>query len=140
MQGRFKTKHQAQNMRRHSWICLNCGHVHTAKPITCLLCQKGPVQYFPSQSEVIRYGELRLKEKIGVIKDLKLQPTFPVDVNHIHVTTYRADFRYRRADTDALVIEDVKGSIDVKHLDPVFVLKRKLVEALYGVEITLIER
>jgi len=47
------------------------------------------------------------------------------------VGEYRADFRYVEARTGKLIIEDVKG---VK--TAVYRLKKKLFEALYGIEIT----
>lgn len=136
MHGQFKTKRQAQNMRTHAWLCLVCGHMHKAKAKTCQLCQSKTLQYFPSQAEVRRYGQLKLKQQVGVISDLKLQPGFRIEVNGKHVTTYRADFSYTR--NGQQIIEDVKGSIHEQHLDPVFKLKRKLVEAIYDIRITLV--
>lgn len=85
---------------------------------------------FASQAEAIRYGELSLLERAGKIAELVLQPKYPLKVNEIHVGEYVADFSYIDAETEAEVVEDVKG-----FKTPVYRLKRKLVQALYGIEI-----
>ena len=81
---------------------------------------------FPSKAEARRYGELQM---LGV-RDLELQPKFPVVINGAKICTYIADFAYLEINGDA-VIEDVKGM-----KTPVYRLKKKLVEALYGITIT----
>ncbi|MBT8046522.1 MAG: DUF1064 domain-containing protein [Pontiella sp.] len=135
---RFKTKHQAQNLRSHSWICLECGSHHKTKTKVCQLCGSSRLQYFPSQAEARRYGELTLKLKLGVISALELQPSFPIEANGILCATYRADFAYQQ--DGELVIEDVKPTTNERYLDPVFKLKRSLVEALHGVKIRIVKR
>ncbi len=85
---------------------------------------------FASKKEAKRYGELVLLERAGEIVDLRLQPRYPLKVNDILVGTYVGDFTYR--DKDAWVTEDAKGM-----QTPVFKLKAKLFEALYGREIKL---
>ena len=71
---------------------------------------------FASKAEAHRYGELKLLEKAGEIKELQLQPRFPLIVpvrfsSHQRETIgdYVADFRYREGPTGLLRIEDVKG-------------------------------
>jgi hypothetical protein len=94
---------------------------------------------FASKAEARRYAELRLLEKAKEIYDLELQPKFPIYVTRPGhttsrsdkpVTTYIADFRYRRGPRGILTIEDVKGM-----KTPVYRLKKKLVEAQYGIQI-----
>ena len=90
---------------------------------------------FASKKEARRYQELRLLEKAGKIYGLELQPKFPIRVmgsksNEKPVCTYIADFRYRAGPTGILTIEDVKG---IK--TPVYRLKKKLVEDLYGITV-----
>lgn len=92
-------------------------------------CVDGHV--FASQAEARRYGELLLLQKAGEITDLECQPRFPLRVNGVVVAHYVGDFRYRKRDA-ALVVEDVKGG----PVTPVFALKRKMVEAQYGIQIT----
>jgi hypothetical protein len=67
-------------------------------------------------------------EKAGEIHCLELQPRYPLIVNGEKVGTYVADFRYFEGDT--LRVEDVKGI-----LTPVYRLKKKLVKALYQIDI-----
>lgn len=91
---------------------------------------------FASTKEASRYQELLLLEKAGDVRDLELQPKFPLYVcgrknGELHkVCDYIADFRYRQGPRGLLVIEDVKG---VK--TPTYRLKKKMTEAQYGIEI-----
>lgn len=95
---------------------------------------------FASMKEAKRYQELKLLERAGAIRDLKLQPKFPmcvwpnafiVDVDTPKtIATYVADFSYYDVAGRDIVIEDVKG-----FKTPVYRLKKKMVEAQYGVEI-----
>ena len=86
---------------------------------------------FASKAEVRRYSELKLLEKAGEITALCLQPPFPIVVNDIPICKYVADFIYWDVEKDAQIIEDVKGM-----KTPVYKLKKRLVEALYGITIT----
>ncbi len=89
---------------------------------------------FDSKAEAFCYGQLRLLEKAGEIEGLELQPKFPLIVNGVKVATYIADFRYRvvKGISQSLtVVRDVKGV-----RTPVYQLKKKLVRALYGIDIT----
>ncbi len=92
---------------------------------------------FASKAEARRYSELRLLERAGEIRELELQPKFPLDAplpGHVgkmaRVGEYRADFRYRAGPTGLLVIEDVKGMRTA-----LYRWKKKHVELQYGVEI-----
>jgi hypothetical protein len=89
---------------------------------------------FDSKAEGARYVHLRLLEKGGYINDLACQPRFDLHgLDGTRVCFYKADFRYlERNDAGQLVdvVEDVKG-----HPTPLYRLKRKLVEAEYGVVI-----
>ncbi len=96
---------------------------------------------FHSKAEARRYAELKLLVKAGEVKDLELQPRFPLYSPTRHKThsggtfvticTYVADFRYRQGPSGVLVVEDVKG---VK--TPLYRLKKKWFEAQYGLTIT----
>lgn len=81
-------------------------------------------------SEFKRLGELILLQKVGEIRNLEVQPVYPIIVEGVRICEYRADFRYVKS--GSVVVEDKKG-VET----PVYVLKRKLVEALYpGTKIT----
>ena len=80
---------------------------------------------FASKREAIRYSELKLLVKAGYIRDLELQPKFPLVVNGIKVCIYIADFIYRGKD-GSVCIEDAKGV-----RTPVYKLKNRLFHACY---------
>lgn len=89
---------------------------------------------FASKKESLRYGELKLLEKAGLIHDLQLQPRFRIEVNGQKICVYVADFAYMEHGKQ--VIEDVKSSATKTF---VYKLKKKLLRAVYGIEITEIE-
>ena len=123
-------------MRKHAWVCLKCDAEYKTKQNKGLCaCGNKGLQYFPSLAEFRRFRALQLELRYKLIDSLELQPAYPVVINGKKVTTYKADFKYNR---DGLtVVEDVKGTLNEKYLDPVFLLKRKLIEAIYGITITI---
>lgn len=80
---------------------------------------------FDSKKEAKRYGELRLLEKAGEIRNLELQPKFPLIVNGVKVCTYIADAAY--FEKNARVVEDVKSG---PTKTAAYRIKRKLLLAL----------
>ena len=88
---------------------------------------------FASKAEAARYGELKLLEKAGEITGLVLQPRFPITYHGLKISTYVADFKYFLVNGahPVGVVEDVKGVSTT-----VYRLKKKLVEAQYGIVIT----
>jgi hypothetical protein len=92
---------------------------------------------FHSKREARRYCELKLLEKAGEIKDLELQPRFPLyapERGRMHslvlIGNYVADFRYREGPEGLLKIEDAKGV-----RTPLYRWKRKHTEIQYGIKI-----
>lgn len=94
-------------------------------------------QTFDSKREARRYVELTMLQRAGVICWLERQVPYllyapalraAADGELVIVGTWLADFRY--VEGGRVVIEDVKG---VK--TAVYRLKKKLVEATYGVRI-----
>lgn len=85
---------------------------------------------FASQKEGRRYTELKALLAAGKIADLELQPPFPVIVSGVRVCVYKADFTYMDLTTGKQKVEDAKG-----FRTPLYKLKKKLVEALYGITI-----
>ena len=95
---------------------------------------------FDSRREARRYEHLKADEAHGRIADLEVHPPFPlwvaVDVQNGQPRVrelgrrYEADFRYRVVATDAVVVEDSKGM-----RTPLYKLKKRIVEANYGIEI-----
>jgi len=92
---------------------------------------------FDSKKEMTRYSELKLLEKAGAITALELQPRFDLIVNDVKCGFYKADFAYTAIkigtgdEIHTWVVEDVKGM-----KTPLYKLKKKIVEAIYGIEIT----
>ncbi|WP_270525766.1 DUF1064 domain-containing protein [Longibaculum muris] len=96
---------------------------------------------FDSNAEGQRYLDLKLLERAGEIKDLRLQYKFVLQegyVNHkgkkICPITYVADFVYYDVKKECTVVEDVKGM-----LTDVYKLKKKMFEFRYGIPITEIK-
>jgi len=83
---------------------------------------------FHSRKEARRYQQLLILLRIGQIQDLKLQVNYPLAVNGVKVTTYRADFVYQ--DSGRTVVEDVKGFRTREYR-----IKQKLMLALHGIQI-----
>lgn len=101
---------------------------------------------FDSGREMQRYLDLKLMQKAGVIRDLELQPRFPIVIGGVKVmalskrfhlngrqVVYVADFRYYDIERDQEVIEDVK--MESGHLPREYILKRAMVHAM-GIKIT----
>jgi Protein of unknown function (DUF1064) len=94
---------------------------------------------FASKAEARRYSELKLLERAGEIRELELQPRFPLRAGtNLHsrledaiVGAYVADFRYRSGPTGILVIEDVKGMRTA-----LYRWKKRHFELQYGLTIT----
>jgi len=83
---------------------------------------------FDSQAEATRYGVLKVIQSAGLIADLRLQVPYQITVNGKKVCRYVADFVY--IENGKEVVEDVKGM-----KTPVYNLKKKLMEAVFGVVI-----
>ena len=96
---------------------------------------------FDSKKEAQRYAELKLMQQVGAIRDLELQPSFSLFaavltpnafVQSVEVSAYRADFRYYSVEHGAVIVEDVKSPATAT---PLYRLKKRLLEANYGIEI-----
>lgn len=90
---------------------------------------------FASKAEAKRYGELKLLERAGKIRDLALQPKFALRAGSVEIGHYIGDFMYLDLDTGNVVVEDCKG-----FETPMFKWKRKHFEAQMGIKITIVGR
>lgn len=88
---------------------------------------------FASKGEARRYSTLKLSERAGLIKDLKLQPRFAFAHNNVDLGHYTADFQYVLVLTGETVVEDVKSSGTAKERD--YILRTKMVKAFHGTTI-----
>lgn len=89
---------------------------------------------FQSKREARRWQQLQLQQSMGLIRRLSRQVPLPIWTVNLEtgeivtVARYFADFRYER--DGRVVWEDAKGMKTETYL-----LKKKLVEALHGIEI-----
>lgn len=86
---------------------------------------------FDSKKEARRWAELVLMERAGRITQLRRQVAVPVVVGGEVVCEYVADAVYFEAGTK--VFEDTKSPATRRN--PVYRLKRKLLKALYGIDV-----
>lgn len=85
---------------------------------------------FDSMAEYERWCALKLLQLGGHIYNLRRQVAYPIEINGITVCVWIADYVYSDFKTGIEISEDLKG-----HATDVFKLKRKLVEAYYGIKI-----
>lgn len=85
---------------------------------------------FASRAEAARYQQLTLLERLGTIRQLRLQTKWPLIVNDITIGAYVSDFDYLEGEMNELKVEDVKGV-----RTPLYKFKRKHFEAQYGFKI-----
>jgi hypothetical protein len=86
---------------------------------------------FDSAKEAKRWQELRLRERAGEITGLTRQMPWTLEVNRQTVCTYVPDFSY--CERGEVIVEDVKSEMTRKL--PVYRLKKKLMQAIHGIEI-----
>lgn len=110
-----------------------------------LPCGNREFWHFPSRAELRHANTLLGRLDRGEITRLRMQPKFalltididtgyPVDIGR----EYRADFDYYES-SGVYVVVDVKPSKEQAD-DPVFHLKRSIVEASYKIKITIVRR
>jgi hypothetical protein len=116
----------------------------TAEQYNELMARRKPGKYlsvktevdgitFDSQAEATHYWDLKQRDRAGEIRDLELQPVFPLIVNGVKVAQYRADFAYVDVGSGRRVIEDVKS--ETTRRTSTYRLKKKMVKAIYGIDI-----
>lgn len=85
---------------------------------------------FDSKAEAKRYGELKILQSAGEIHGLEVHKRYSLLVAGTKVSVYEADFVYTTRDGET-VVEDVKGVRTA-----LYKLKKKMWEAMYGMNIT----
>ena len=83
---------------------------------------------FDSKGEAARWQELKLLERAGQISGLERQIKYALVVNGVKLGAYVADYRY--TENGEQVVEDFKGVVT-----PVYRLKKKLMKALYSIDV-----
>ena len=100
-----------------------------------------------------RYEYLLIRQKSHEIEKLEVHPRYQITINGVDCGYYEADFKYLDCTKGRYIVEDVKGSYwkkkkqmrkgvvirEWKEKSPILTdlyrLKRKLTEALYGINI-----
>lgn len=85
---------------------------------------------FDSKAEYERWCELKLLAVAGQITGLRRQVAYPFVVNGTKICSYFADYVYTDSASQKEIVEDCKG-----HLTEVYLLKKKMMRAFYGIEI-----
>jgi len=95
---------------------------------------------FDSNKEAEFYGSLKIKKNAGLIKDFNMQVQYDILVNNIHIAYYYLDFKIENNDGSFEYI-DIKGKDKKSNKfikTGVFALKKRLVEAIYHIKITMV--
>lgn len=99
---------------------------------------------FDSMTEHKRYRELKLLVRSGEISKLQVHPVFIFIVSDVRVGKYKPDFAYHDRN-GGLHIEDAKGFKKSKktgkllpRVDREFGLKKKLMLALFGLDVEIV--
>lgn len=87
---------------------------------------------FDSKKEAERYGKLKMLQSGGKISNLKVHVPYSLSVNDLLICKYEADFVYIIEGKE--IVEDVKGYKKGTAYG-IFTLKKKLMKAIYGIEI-----
>lgn len=86
---------------------------------------------FDSLKEANRYQELLMLQRIGEITHLEPHPVYLLIVEGTLIGKYIADSSY--FESGVFIVEDVKSEITRKN--PLYRIKKKIVFAIYGIEI-----
>lgn len=84
-----------------------------------------------SKHEAARFRDLLILQAAGEISELQRQKEFACVFNGIYICSWFCDFYYKQK--GKWVVEDAKSAATRK--DKVYRIKKKIVEALYDVEI-----
>lgn len=115
-----------------AYRCKPCGGV--ANKRCCAVCRSQDVIKFASKAEARHYDVLRARQDRGEIRALELQPVYPIYLKGKKICKVVLDFAYLEGDASCETLVDVKG-----HDNALSRLKRRLVEAAYGIEVQVIK-
>jgi hypothetical protein len=84
------------------------------------------------------FGVLKVREKLGEIRELERQVRYKLPVNDGHVATMVVDFQWVEAKTGVKVVADFKSPATLKNR--AFRIKYKLMQQVHGITVQLIGR
>lgn len=93
---------------------------------------------FDSFGEAKRFAELKILERCGRIRDLMVQPKFPVSIEGQPYCVYSADFMYWDCAQERQVVEDTKSTGTAK--DAAYRLRKKAAELAHKIKVEEIIR
>lgn len=91
---------------------------------------------FQSKIEADYYGRLKLRKRAGNIKDFEHGVIYHLTVNRVLICTYRADFVITHNDGSKSVIDTKSDATETYS----FKLKKKLMKALFNIEIQVVKK
>lgn len=89
---------------------------------------------FDSKAEANYYAMLKVREKAGEVFEVEMQRPYALTINGYLICTYRADFAFFDALEKRNRVVDVKGVAT-----DVFQIKRKLMKAIYGIDVEVVK-
>ena len=139
----FRSRNAGLNRAKPGWACKACGGMHDIKPDAddrpCWHCGKDAGRWrLASKAEQRRFAELWLSLGLGKIEGLVCQPRFDLKVNGRKVTTYVADFQYRK--NGRTVLEDVKPKGFRTDLSKLKISLFNAIFAPQGLEVAIVEK
>ena len=140
----FKSKYDGFHRAVKVWVCRSCqSWSEYDKPKICTQCGGDEFHYFASRLEAKRYAELLLMVRVGLIRDLEVQVTFPLVVNGVKIFPrgYVADFVYYKCANGERIVEDTKAdSKNDAAITALFKCKYQLMGAIHGIQIHIERR
>lgn len=157
---RASTKHQLYQRAVITWLCLTCLREHrkpstpkhylldvaqvARRPAGCHRCHSGDIEKFDSLAELSYAYHLLALKRMRVIEDLEFHPAYNVAIEP-HAQggqedsfTYTPDGRYVK--DGKLVVYEVKPGHGKEHDEKDFMLRHRIVQAVYGIKIDIIRR
>ena len=126
---------------KNTWRCGKCNAACETRPKDgeiCLNCEGKDFIRFDSRGEGRYWDSLIQLQLTGVVSKVERQVKYPIMQNGICVATLVADFRFFDNATGNFRTVDFKGGKATQTKD--FKLKKKCVEAQYGISVEIATR
>ncbi len=89
---------------------------------------------FASRREAAYYAELKLRERIGEVSAVEMQPRYALTIKGQLIGTYKPDFRFWDNLQGRERVVDVKGVITRE-----FQRTKRLMRAIHGIEVEVVK-
>ena len=142
MRRQFKNRFDAFRVKKPVRACLKCGwFTYKGKILECQECNS-TCEHFDSEGEYFEYKRLELLQTCGEISGLERQVRYDffsfaaLTQKPVQIFYYKADFVFKDKQGN-VVVRDYKPSKNPAALDPVFLLKRRAMKLVYGIEVQI---